>query len=134
MSHPRGGGADCETLDSRLGFCFAWNLAAASASQFVTRHTARRKARINELSDELTVGAALRLRKDSDDIRLVVEAVVAYLIEEYPAQDLYVPSSVTYPAEQIRADVAAGLSIRKVCQKHCIGRKTLYRLLDTTAE
>lgn len=96
----------------------------------MTRHTARRKARIDELTDELSVGAALRLRRDSDEILDIVKAVVAYLIEEYPAQDLYVPSSVTYPVMEIRADLRAGLSVRSICRKYRISRPTLYRLAD----
>lgn len=94
------------------------------------RHTARRKARIDELTDELSVGAALRLRRDSDEILDVVKAVVAYLIEEYPAQDLYVPSSVTYPVMEIRADLRDGVSVRAICRKYKISRPTLYRLAD----
>ena len=74
----------------------------------MSRHTVKRKARINELTEELTIGAALRLRRDSDDIHDVVRAVVDYLIEEYPAQELYIPSSVTYPVEELRAALASG--------------------------
>ena len=96
----------------------------------MTRHTARRKARIDDLTDELAVGAAMRLRTNSDEIRPVVQAVVAYLIEEYPSQDLYIPSSVTYPVDEIRADMAAGLSVRRLCSKYRISRTTLYRLAD----
>lgn len=95
----------------------------------MSRHTARRKARIDELADELTVGAALRLRRNSDDIHAVVRAVVDYLIEEYPAQDLYVPSSVTYPVEQLRAELAEGRSVRSICKAHKIDRRTLYHLV-----
>lgn len=95
----------------------------------VTRHTARRKVRIDELADELAIGAAIRLRRDGDDIHDVVRAVVAYLIEEYPAQDLYVPSSITYPVEILRADLAAGKSVRSICKRHRIDRRTLYRVV-----
>jgi Mor family transcriptional regulator len=95
----------------------------------VTRHTSRRKARIDELADELAIGAAMRLRRNSDDIHDVVRAVVAYLIEEYPAQDLYVPSSVTYPVEELRADLAAGKSVRSICKRYRIDRRTLYRVV-----
>lgn len=95
----------------------------------MSRHTARRKARIDELAGELTVGAAMRLRCNSDDIDAVVRAVVEYLIEEYPAQDLYVPSSVTYPVEELRLELAEGRSIRSICKKHRIDRRTLYRLV-----
>lgn len=97
------------------------------------RNTRRRKAQINELSEELCVGAALRLRCDSDEIRPVVDAVVAYLIEEYPAQDLYIPASLAanaYPVESIRAAVVSGESIRAICRRFRISHKTLYRLLD----
>lgn len=99
----------------------------------VTRHTARRKARIDELADELAIGAAMRLRRNSDDIHDVVRAVVDYLIEEYPSQDLYIPSSVTYPVLEIREAMAAGKSVRYVCRTYRISRVTLYRLLDNAA-
>lgn len=92
------------------------------------RHTTRRKVKADELVEELTIGAAMRLRCESSDIHGVVRAVVAYLMEEYPAQELYIPSSVTWPVEAIRADLAAGLSIRKICQKHRVSRKTVYLL------
>ena len=96
----------------------------------MSRNTARTKARIDELSDELAIGAAIRLRKDADEIRNIVEAVVAYLVEEYPSQDLYIPSSVTYPVAEIRAAVTAGRSIRSVSREFRIAPKTIYRLLD----
>lgn len=95
----------------------------------MSRHTLKRKARIDELAEELTIGAALRLKRDSDDIHDIVRAVVAYLIEEYPAQELYIPSSVTYPVEAIRADFTS-MSMRALCQKYRIDRRTVYRLLD----
>lgn len=93
------------------------------------RHTARRKVKVDELVDELSIGAAMRLRCDSDDIHGVVQAVVTYLMEEYPAQELYIPSSVTWPVEEIRADLADGMSIRKICQKHRISPKKVYQLI-----
>lgn len=98
----------------------------------MSRNTARRRARIDQLVDELCVGAALRLRRDSDDIRDVVGAVVSYLVEEYPAQDLYIPASltVTYPITPIRSALASGESIRAVCRRFRVSRRTLYRLLD----
>jgi hypothetical protein len=99
----------------------------------VSRNTARTRAKVDELAEELAIGAALRLRTDSDSIRHIVDAVVAYLVEEYPSQDLYIPSGVTYPVAQIREDVAKGMSIRKVCQKYRMDRRTLYRLLDEGA-
>lgn len=95
----------------------------------MSRHTVKRKARINELTDELTIGAALRLRCDSDDIHDVVRAVVDYLIEEYPAQELYIPSSVTYPVEELRAALASGKSVRAICRENRIDRRTLYRVV-----
>lgn len=95
----------------------------------MTRHTARRKARIDELADELTIGAAMRLRRDSDDIHDVVRAVVEYLIDEYPAQDLYVPASVTYPVDEMRRWLADGKSVRSICKHFRIDRRTLYRMV-----
>lgn len=96
----------------------------------VSRHTRRAKARIDQLADELAIGAALRLRTDSDSIRPIVDAVVAYLVEEYPSQDLYIPSSVQYPLEEIRAAVKSGASMRAICGRFRISRRTVYRLLD----
>lgn len=96
----------------------------------MTRKTVRRKARINELADELAIGAAMRLRCDSNQIRPIVNAVVAYLVEEYPSQDLYIPSSVSYPVDRIRASLAAGVSMRRICREFQISRKTLYGLVD----
>lgn len=95
----------------------------------MTRHTLKRKARIDELADELTIGAALRLRCNSDDIHSVVRAVVDYLIEEYPAQELYIPSAVSYPVEQLRNEIASGQSVRSICKRHRIDRRTLYRVV-----
>lgn len=97
------------------------------------RNTIRRRARVNELTDELAIGAALRLRCNGDDIRHVIAAAVAYLVEEYPAQDLYIPASLTpptYPVAAIRAAFAAGESARAICQRYHLDRRTLYRLLD----
>lgn len=99
----------------------------------MSRNTVRRKARIHELADELAIGAALRLRADSDAIRPIVDAVVQYLIEEYPSSDLYIPSSVIYPVEDIRADMSAGMSMRCICRKYRVSRGTVYRLLDAEA-
>lgn len=95
----------------------------------MSRNTARRKARINQLSEELSIGAALRLRIDPDQIRPILDAAVAYLVEEYPSSDLYIPSSVTYPVAEIRADFKT-MSIRALCRKYRVSRQTLYRLLD----
>lgn len=99
----------------------------------MSRNTVRQRIRINELTDELTIGAALRLRCDSDDIRGVVAAVVAYLVEEYPAQDLYIPASLqapTYPVGEIRKGLEQQESVRSLCKRFRIDRRTLYRLLD----
>lgn len=98
----------------------------------MSRKVARRKARLDELTEELSIGAAMRLRCKSDDIHEVVKAVVAYLTEEYPAQDLYIPAGIgatSYPLASIKAAVASGQSVRRVCQRFRIDRRTLYRLL-----
>lgn len=102
----------------------------------VSRNTLRRRVRVNELAEELAIAAAQRLRCDSDDIRHVVDAVVAYLVEEYPAQDLYIPASLaaeSYPVDAIRQHMGQGESIRAVCRRFRIDRRTLYRLLDQPA-
>jgi Mor family transcriptional regulator len=99
----------------------------------VSRKVARQKARVEELTDELAIGAAMRLRCDSAEIHPVVKAVVDYLVKEYPAQDLYIPAGFApeqYPVERIKSDLAAGKSIRFVCKKYRTSRKTLYRILD----
>ena len=96
----------------------------------MSRNTLRARVRINELTDELAVGAAVRLRVDSDDIRDVVAAVVQYLLDEYPSQDLYIPGGVRYPVAEIRAAVRAGESMRSICQRFRTDRRTVYRLLD----
>ena len=98
----------------------------------MSRNTLRRRVRISELSEELAIAAAQRLRCDSDDIRHIVDAVVAYLVEEYPAQDLYIPAS-QLPIEDIRRQVAQGESIRAVCRRFRIDRRTLYRMLGQEA-
>lgn len=96
----------------------------------MSRNTPRVRARIEELAEELAIGAAIRLRTDSDAIRHIVDAVVAYLVDEYPSQDLYIPGGVTYPVEEIRAAVRAGNSMRAICQRFRTDRRTVYRLLD----
>ncbi len=99
----------------------------------MSRNTLRQKVRISELAEELSVGAAMRLRTDSDSIRHVVDAVVAYLVEEYPAQDLYIPASLatsSYPVMAIRKAMESKESVRAVCRRFRIDRRTLYRLLD----
>lgn len=98
----------------------------------MSRNTSRRSARITELCEELSIGAAMRLHCSSDEIRKVVSAVVAYLVEEYPAQDLYIPAGLkatAYPIDALRAAVAAGGSIRSICQRYRMDRRTLYRLI-----
>lgn len=99
----------------------------------VSRNTHRVRARIEDLAEELAIGAAIRLRTDSDAIRHIVDAVVTYLVEEYPSQDLYIPGGVTYPVEEIRAAVRAGQSMRAICRKFRVSRRTVYRLLDEAA-
>ena len=96
----------------------------------MSRNTARVCMRVEALAEELASGAAIRLRTDSDAIRPVVDAVVAYLVEEYPSQDLYIPSGATYPVAEIRAAVRAGESMRSICQRFRTDRRTVYRLLD----
>lgn len=99
----------------------------------MTRHTARTQARRSELIDELALGAAQRLRMESDDIHEVVTAVVDYLLAEYPSQDLYIPAMASpppYPVERIRAAVASGESMRSICKRFRIDRRTIYRVLD----
>lgn len=99
----------------------------------MTRKVSRQKARVEQLAEELAIGAAMQLRCDSSEIHQVVKAVVDYLVKEYPAQDLYIPAGFTsdqYPVERIKADLASGKSIRFVCKKYRISRKTLYPLLD----
>lgn len=100
----------------------------------MSRKVARCRARIGELVDELAIGAALRLRTDSDDIRKVVEAVVDYLVEEYPSQDLYIPASASepqYPVAEIVAAFKQGRSVRSICREFRISQRTLYALLDS---
>ena len=99
----------------------------------MSRNTHRVRARIEELAEELAIGAAIRLRTDSDAIRHIVDAVVAYLVDEYPSQDLYIPGGVTYPVEEIRAAVRAGESMRAICRKFRVDRRTVYRLLNDVA-
>ena len=95
----------------------------------MSRNTHRSRARLRELADELAIGAAMRLRTDADEIRPVIDAVVAYLVEEYPAQDLYIPAVADYPVAQIRTDFGV-LSMRALCRKYRCDRRTIYRLLD----
>ena len=99
----------------------------------MSRKVARQKARVEDLTDELAIGAAMQLRCDSAEIHDVVKAVVEYLVKEYPAQDLYIPADLkpgAYPVEAIRAAVKSGSSIRSICRKFRIDRRTVYRLMD----
>ena len=98
----------------------------------MSRHT--RRAKIEELTEELTVGAAMRLRCDGTEIHKVVRAVVDYLVQEYPSQDLYIPASLStesYPLAQMRQDLESGrMTIRAICRKYRVSSRTLYQLLD----
>lgn len=96
----------------------------------MSRHTPRSRVRIDELTDELTVAAAMRLRCDADEIRKVIEAVVAYLVQEYPSQDLYIPSSASLPIQEIRDALSQGKSMRWICTTFRSDRRTIYRLMD----
>lgn len=99
----------------------------------MTRKVPRRKARVEELTEELAIGAAMQLRCDSREIHDVVKAVVDYLVKEYPAQDLYIPAGFSfqqYPVERIKTDLATGRSVRWVCQRYRMSHKTLYRVLS----
>lgn len=95
----------------------------------MSRHTTKRKVLVEQLVDELSIGAALRLKRDADEIHDVVRAVVEYLREEYPAQELYIPSSVQWPVDQLRAELASGRSVRAICKQYRIHRTTLYRVI-----
>ena len=97
----------------------------------MSRNTPRVCARVESLAEELCIGAAIRLRTNSDHIRPIVDAVVAYLVEEYPSQDLYIPGgAVAYPVDEIRTAVRAGESMRSICRRFRLDRRTVYRLLD----
>lgn len=96
----------------------------------MSRHTERVRRQVGVLVDELTIGAALRMRRDADEIRPVVQAVVCYLMSEYPSQDLYIPASTADDVDGIIADIRAGKSMRAICSKHRRDRRTIYRLID----
>lgn len=103
----------------------------------MSRKVPRRKARVEELTEELAIGAAMQLRCDSREIHDVVKAVVDYLVKEYPAQDLYIPAGFNfqqYPVEKIEVDLRAGRSVRWVCKKYRMSRQTLYRVLGSRVE
>lgn len=95
----------------------------------MSRSITNRLERIRQLKGELAIGAAIRLRTDADEIRGIVDAVVDALLEEYPAQDLYVPAPIKYPVAEIRADFRS-MSMRALCKKYHCDRRTIYRLLD----
>lgn len=102
----------------------------------VSRKVSRTKARIDDLVDELTAGAAMRLRCDGTDIHGTVSAVVDYLVENYPAQDLYIPADIgpsAYPVEAIRDAVKQGKSMRSIQRTYRVSRRTIYRLMDESA-
>lgn len=98
----------------------------------MSRNTTRRRVIVQELIDELSIAAAQRLRTDSDTVEPIVRAVVAYLIDEYPAQDLYIPAhqEPRYPVERIHADLDAKASVRAICQRYRVGRGTVYRIIE----
>ena len=96
----------------------------------MSRHT--RRARIEELTEELCIGAAMQLRCNSDEIRATVVAVVAYLVSVYPSQDLFIPATVAppgYPVARMRAELAEGRTVRSICKRYRVSSKTLYQLL-----
>lgn len=97
----------------------------------MSRNTPRARLRIEELIEELSIGAAIRMRTDSDAIEATVRAVVAYLIDEYPGQDLYIPAvqEPQYPRERILDDLARNRSVRYICRKHRVSRRTVYRVI-----
>ena len=99
----------------------------------MTRNTTRVTLRAEDLVEELALGAAVRLKCNSDDIHHVVRAVVDYLVAEYRAQDFYIPAGfgpAKYPVAEIRQAVAAGESVRSVCRRFHLSRRTLYGLLE----
>lgn len=99
----------------------------------MTRHTARRRACREDLVDELSMGAAQRLRVERQSVHAVVNAVVDYLLAEYPAQELYIPAMEkppAYPVERIRRAIKEGRSMRWICREFRVDRRTVYRLLD----
>lgn len=98
----------------------------------MSRHTQRRRVQIDALVDELSIAAAQRLKTDSDECEPYIRAVVAYLVEEYPAQELYIPASANpkYPVERIRAALRDGQSVRSICKQYGVGRWTVYRISE----
>lgn len=98
----------------------------------MSRRTTRKNAKPEDLVEELAIGAAIRMRTDSDAVRPVVVAVVQYLVDEYPTQDLYIPAqSAAIDIDAIRADIDDGMSMRQVCAKYHHDRRTIYALLDS---
>lgn len=96
----------------------------------MTRHTQKRQAVATALVEELSIGAALRLKCDSDDINSTVRAVVEYIMDEYRGQEFYIPSTVTWPVEQLREALASKESVRSICRRFKIDRRTLYRVVS----
>jgi Mor family transcriptional regulator len=98
------------------------------------RSSQRLRAPLDDLAEELAIGAAQRLGCVSDDIRRVVDAVVRYLAEEYATQDLYIPAAPrVLPVDEIREALAAGESVRSLCRRYRTDRRTIYRALDAPA-
>lgn len=95
------------------------------------RNSQRRAVCVPDLVEELSIGAAIRLRCKSDDIRDVVQALVAYISEEYRTQDFYVPAPAReLPNDEIRAAVASGESVRSICRRYHISRRMVYRVMS----
>lgn len=94
----------------------------------MSRHTQRRRVQIDALVDELSIAAAQRLKTDSDAIEPTVRAIVAYLVEEYPAQELYIPAQPSNRDQQIIEALAKGRPIRNICRELDVSRATVYRI------
>ncbi len=97
------------------------------------RHTTRQSAKVADLAAELTSAAVHRLGNGRHEVADVVASIVAYLVEEYPSQDLYIPSerAPRYPLERIKADLRANKSVRSICASHHVGRGTVKRIRDS---
>jgi Mor family transcriptional regulator len=60
-----------------------------------------------------------------------VEPIVRHLQQNYGGEQLYIPSvGRTYPVDEMRQAVLSGVSMRALCRKYKVSRRTLYRLLD----
>ncbi|MFT3792132.1 MAG: hypothetical protein QM741_13895 [Rudaea sp.] len=96
----------------------------------MSRNTPRKRFHKEELAEELTRGAAARLNTDRNGIRQVVDAVIAYLTEEYSSTDIYIFARVRdLPVAEIRAALAAGESIRSIRRKYKVGQRTVRKIL-----